>query len=173
MKQFSVNCANKWQSIWKWFNTCLQPVNYFQPFSLFSHVFLFMLPEAIMGKPTLIQHGQVNAAHQRKLSYRQTSNISYTLVGNKIVDHSACRRCSNYIFMDWLKTTARQGLKRLSAVNWCVLYWRFDGIMNLQGQTLCKTTKIRRTDKCGAFLCSGPNKITGQCLILNWLRDKA
>ena len=32
--------------------------------------------------------------------YRQTCNISRTLVGNKIVDHSdACRRCSNCIFI--------------------------------------------------------------------------
>ena len=35
---------------------------------------------------------------------RKTSNISRTLVGNKIVDNSdvvraACRRCSNYIFI--------------------------------------------------------------------------
>ena len=44
-------------------------------------------------------------------AYRKTSNISRTLVGNKIVDNSdvvgaaptswsiACRRCSNYIFI--------------------------------------------------------------------------
>ena len=36
--------------------------------------------------------------------YRKTSNISRTLVGNKIVDNScswsiACRHCSNYIFI--------------------------------------------------------------------------
>ena len=37
--------------------------------------------------------------------YCQTSNISHTIVGNKIVDHSRCswsitgRRCSNYIFI--------------------------------------------------------------------------
>ena len=35
--------------------------------------------------------------------YRKTSNISRTLVGNKIVDNSdivgECRRCSNYIFI--------------------------------------------------------------------------
>ena len=37
--------------------------------------------------------------------YCQTSNISHTLVGNKVVDHSdvvesiACWRCSNYIFI--------------------------------------------------------------------------
>ena len=39
-------------------------------------------------------------------TYHRTSNISRTLVGNKIVDHSdwriACRRCSTYIFIpDW------------------------------------------------------------------------
>ena len=35
-------------------------------------------------------------------TYRKTSNISCTLVGNKIVDNSdvvGCRRCSNYIFI--------------------------------------------------------------------------
>ena len=37
-------------------------------------------------------------------TYRKTSNISRTLVGNKIVDHwcswsIACRHCSNYIFI--------------------------------------------------------------------------
>ena len=40
-------------------------------------------------------------------NYRKTSNISHTLVGNKIVDNFelrcswgiACRRCSNYIFI--------------------------------------------------------------------------
>ena len=37
--------------------------------------------------------------------YCETSNISHTLVGNKIVDHSdvvkstACQHCSNYIFI--------------------------------------------------------------------------
>ena len=35
--------------------------------------------------------------------YRQISNKSHTLVGNKIADHSdevgTCRRCSNYIFI--------------------------------------------------------------------------
>ena len=32
--------------------------------------------------------------------YRQASNISRTLVGNELVDHSGtCRRCSNYIFI--------------------------------------------------------------------------
>ena len=35
--------------------------------------------------------------------FHQTSNISHTLVGNKLVDHSdvvgACWRCSNYIFI--------------------------------------------------------------------------
>ena len=30
--------------------------------------------------------------------YRQTFNISRAFVGNWIVDHSASRRCSNYIF---------------------------------------------------------------------------
>ena len=37
------------------------------------------------------------------VKYHQTSNISYTLVGSKIIDPScACWRCSNYNFvLDW------------------------------------------------------------------------
>ena len=33
------------------------------------------------------------------VKYLKTSYISRTLVGYKIVDNSACRRCSNYIFI--------------------------------------------------------------------------
>ena len=56
--------------------------------------------------------------------YSQTSDIRHTLVGNKIVDQSACRRCSNYIIvldltsgineLDKEKTTARRGNEHLS-----------------------------------------------------------
>ena len=78
------------------------------------------------------------------LSYCQTSNISHTivLVGNEIVDHSdvvgaaptswnsACRCCSNYIFILGLtpgfnglgKDNLRQDEKHLSFGIWCGLY---------------------------------------------------
>ena len=60
-------------------------------------------------------------------TYRQTSNISRTLVGNKLVDHSACRRCSSYIFfldltpgLNWLGKgnckTIRESFKFLDKV---------------------------------------------------------
>ena len=49
-----------------------------------------------------------DASSIKHQNYRQNSNISHTLVGNKIVDHSdvvgalPCRCCSNYIFvLDW------------------------------------------------------------------------
>ena len=72
-------------------------------------------------------------------TFCQTSNISGTLVGNKIVDHSdwwniACLRCSNYIFIldkhlasvDCAETTARWDEKHLGVWIWCNLSWRFD-----------------------------------------------
>ena len=76
------------------------------------------------------------------IKYHQTSNISCTLVGNKIVDHSHVVGASpvgaaptKFSFstkhrasMDWTKTTARWEEKRLSFEIWCVLYQRFDGI---------------------------------------------
>ena len=34
-----------------------------------------------------------------KLTFRQTSNISRTVVGKNIVGHSVYRRCSNYILI--------------------------------------------------------------------------
>ena len=72
--------------------------------------------------------------------YCQISNISGTLVGNKIVDHSdvvgaTCRYCSNYIFILNL-TPGFNGLGKddcktrgetLSFWTWCILHWRFDG----------------------------------------------
>ena len=68
--------------------------------------------------------------------YRQTSNISRTLVGNKIVDRSdvvgaapvgAAPTTSSFsakhmASMDWAKTTARRDEKHLSFGIWCGLY---------------------------------------------------
>ena len=68
--------------------------------------------------------------------YRQVSNISRTLVGNKIVDHSdvvgaspvgAAPTTSSFstehlASLDWAKTTARRGEEQLSLVIWCVLH---------------------------------------------------
>ena len=63
-----------------------------------------------------------------------TSNISHTLVRNKIVDHSDVVGASpigaaNYIFipdltpgMDWSRTTAKRDVKHLSFGIWCALY---------------------------------------------------
>ena len=66
--------------------------------------------------------------------YRQVSNIKRTLVGYEIVDHSdiisACRRCSNYIFILNL-TSGFNGLDKDNYLMrreafkfeiWCALY---------------------------------------------------
>ena len=71
----------------------------------------------------------------------QTSNISHTLPGNKIVDHSdvvgaspvgAAPTSSSFsthmASMDWAKTTASRKEKHLSFRTWCALYQRFDSI---------------------------------------------
>ena len=71
--------------------------------------------------------------------YRKTSNISHTLVCNKIVDHSdvvgaspvgAAATTSSYLTqhlasMDWVKTTARRDEKHWNFEIWCNLYKRF------------------------------------------------
>ena len=71
-----------------------------------------------------------------KHSYRKTSNISHTLVGNKIVDNSDVVGASpvgtapttssfstqHLASMDWAKKTARRYKKRLSFGIWCDLY---------------------------------------------------
>ena len=68
--------------------------------------------------------------------YRKTSNISRTLVGNKIVDNSDVIGASpigsapttssfstkHLASMDWAKTTAREDKKYLSFGIWCDLY---------------------------------------------------
>ena len=71
--------------------------------------------------------------------YRQVSNISRTLVGNEMVDHSdvvgaspvgAAPTTSSFstkhlASLDWAKTAALRDEKHLSLAIWCVLYWRF------------------------------------------------
>ena len=73
-----------------------------------------------------------------KKVYCQTSNISCTLVGNKIVDHSDVVGASpspvgtvpttssfsteHPALMDWAKTNARLDEKHLSLGIWCDLY---------------------------------------------------
>ena len=68
--------------------------------------------------------------------YRQVSNISRTLVGNKIVDHSdvvgaspvgAAPTTSSFstehmASLDWAKTTTRRDEKHLGLGIWCALY---------------------------------------------------
>ena len=76
--------------------------------------------------------------------YSQTSNISHTLVGNTIADHSdvvgaspasAASTTSSFLTlhlasMDWAKTTAGRDWKYLSFGIWCDLYYRFDSILD-------------------------------------------
>ena len=71
-----------------------------------------------------------------RITYRKTSDISRTLVGNKIVDNSdvvgaapvgAAPTTSSFstqhlASMDWAKTTARGYKKHLSFGIWCELY---------------------------------------------------
>ena len=71
-----------------------------------------------------------------KKYYRKTSNISHTLVGNKIIDNSdavgaspvgAAPTTSSFstyhlASMDWTKTTAKAYKKHLSFGIWCNLY---------------------------------------------------
>ena len=73
-------------------------------------------------------------------SYRQTSNIGHSLVGNKLIDHSdvvgaspigAAPTTSSFstlhlFSMDWVKKTTRRDEKYLSFWIWCDLYKRFD-----------------------------------------------
>ena len=79
----------------------------------------------------LSMYGWLNA----KKAYRKTCNISRTLLGNKIVDHSDVVGASSVgaaptIFildlyltsMDWAKTTARRDKKPLKFGIWCSLY---------------------------------------------------
>ena len=95
--------------------------------------------------------------------YCQTSNISHTLVGNKIVDHSDAVGAlpigtapTTFSFltkhlasMDWAKTTARRNKKHLSVGIWSTLYQRFDGtpqrnlrVMGTHDVTTTKYDKI-------------------------------
>ena len=72
--------------------------------------------------------------------YHKTSNISCTLVGNKIVDHSdvvgASRRCSNYIFILYLTPgfsglgnnnckTGQETFKFWDLVHLMIANWRY------------------------------------------------
>ena len=73
--------------------------------------------------------------------YCQVSNISRSLVGNKIVDHSDVVGASpvgtapttssfstyHLASMDWAKATARQDERHFSLGIVCLLYWRFYG----------------------------------------------
>ena len=86
--------------------------------------------------------GCVMTGHVFITSYQcQPSNISCTLVGNKLVDHSdvvgaspvsaapTTSACSilHLASMDWAETTARQDEKQLSSGIWCTVYYRFYG----------------------------------------------
>ena len=80
-------------------------------------------------------HGSINGPLMFQI-YRQVSNISRTLVGNKVVDHSdvvgaspvgAAPTTSSFstehmASLDWAKTTARWDEKHLSFAIWRDLY---------------------------------------------------
>ena len=78
--------------------------------------------------------------NSKKKNYHQTSNISRTLVGNYIVDHSdvvgaapagdapTTSEWSTMASINCAKTSARRDENHLSFVIWCVLYWRFYGM---------------------------------------------
>ena len=94
------------------------------------------------------------------VSYRKTSNISRTFVGNKIVDHCswniACRRCSNYIFILDLTfgfkgfgkdshKTVREYFKCWDLVRLILETWRYlalsphaSGRPNMEGVAACR-----------------------------------
>ena len=96
--------------------------------------------------------------------YRQTSNISRTLVGNKIVDHSdvlgespvaAASTTSSFsteylASMVWAKTTARRDEQHLIFWIWCALYQMFDGRYDTNNQQKCITCVT------GHFVPQGP-----------------
>ena len=84
----------------------------------------------------LLQSGAKLLIFKYISKYPQTFNISHTLVGNKIVDHSdvvetppvgTAPTTSSFLMkhlasMDWAKTTARRDEKHLSVSIWCGLY---------------------------------------------------
>ena len=96
-----------------------------------------------IGAPAVTdrQHTVPHWPHQ--YHYHKTSNISRTLIGNKIIDNSdvvgaspvgAAPSTSSFstqhlASMDWAKTTAKGDKKHLSFGIWCDLYWRFYGSM--------------------------------------------
>ena len=75
------------------------------------------------------------------INHRKISNISRTLVGNKIVDHSDVVKASpvgaaptTSSFSTWhlaswdsAKTAGRQYENLISVGIWCILYWRLSG----------------------------------------------
>ena len=86
------------------------------------------------------------------LTYRETSNISHTLVANKIVDHSdvvgaspvgAAPTKSSFTTQHLassysVKAATRQYENLLSVGIWCVLYQRLDGSANsTRGNNYC------------------------------------
>ena len=95
------------------------------------------------------QHAAQNPKFSQYPSYHQTSNISHTLVGNEIADHSdvvgaapvgTAPTTSSFwtlqlASMDWAKTTARRDENHLSFVIWCVLYYRIYGKSNTAPST--------------------------------------
>ena len=91
-----------------------------------------------------MSHEHQNFLNSQQTNYRKTSNISRTLLSNKIVDNSdeveashvgaapttSSFSTSHLAPMDWARTIARRYKKHLSFGIWCDLYQRFYGISN-------------------------------------------
>ena len=84
---------------------------------------------ALRKCPTAIQRSRWNVSEYRlKRHTVKPLNISRTLIGNKIVDHSdvvgaASSFSTKHLgLMDWTKTTARRDEKHLSFWIWCLLW---------------------------------------------------
>ena len=97
----------------------------------------------------------IQGVHLQEEIFRQTSNISHTLLGKQLLinDHSdvvgaspvgAAPTTSSFSTQHLAsiyctKTTAKQDEKHLSLGIWCVLYKRIYGTMNqLSGEYLCE-----------------------------------
>ena len=90
----------------------------------------------------MIYKSPSNSIIMKTCIYCKNSNISRTMVGNKIVDHSdvigavpigAAPTTSSFstqhlASMDWAKTTVKQDERHLSFGIWCDLYLRFDSV---------------------------------------------
>ena len=126
-------CAVEGLDIYNWF----QPT-FYNEYNYFSTVGWKSNHASKMGRRGM----KLMPVHQQPLctmNYRQISNISRTLIGNRIIDHSdvvgappvgAAPTTSPFsASIDCAKTTARRDKRHLSFVIWCGLYQRFGDTM--------------------------------------------